>query len=162
MLNIEPEVMYGAGSGSGWGKFVLFYFRVRILLKVKNCGGGAIKGIYTFYDVRVSRVLGGEGDSRGVRVGAEEDRYRASRDGVVVHVHVEGVVDDRDARARVALEGGPAVDDGRRRWEGLEQQLDVSTPISIDSPAESNSLGLLEFGSLSKAFCEDRNNYFLE
>ena len=107
-------------------------------------------------------MLGGEGDSRGVRVGAEEDRYRASRDGVVVHVHVEGVVDDRDARARVPLEGGPAVDDGRRRWEGLEQQLDVSTPISIDSPAESNSLGLLEFGSLSKAFCEDRNNYFLE
>ena len=24
VLNIEPEVMYGAGSGSGWGKFVLF------------------------------------------------------------------------------------------------------------------------------------------
>ena len=22
MLNIEPEVMYGAGSGSGWGRFV--------------------------------------------------------------------------------------------------------------------------------------------
>ena len=38
MLNIEPEVMYGAGSGSGWGKFVLFYFRVRILLKVKISG----------------------------------------------------------------------------------------------------------------------------
>ena len=47
MLNIEPEVMYGAGSGSGWGKFVLFYFRVRILLKVKNCGGrGYQRNIY--------------------------------------------------------------------------------------------------------------------
>ena len=38
LLNIEPEVMYGAGSGSGWGKFVLFYFRIRILFKVKNFG----------------------------------------------------------------------------------------------------------------------------
>ena len=106
-------------------------------------------------------MLGGEGDLHGVWVRAEKDRDRACRDGVVIDIHVEIVVDYRDAWACVPFEGGPAVDDGRRRWEGLEEQLDVSFSIRIDSPAESDSLGLLEFGSFAKAFY-DIDNIILE
>ena len=77
---------------------------------------------FTFSGVVDTRSARTEDFGRGFRCRGEEPRFWSDQPRVVVDVHTEYEVDERDTRANIALERWPAVQRGCRGRERLEKE----------------------------------------